>query len=67
MYSPIIQKEDGPTTVKATLSGFSTTDDQKEHGFHIHAEGKTGDFCSDAKGHYNPHWKTHGGPTDVER
>jgi Cu-Zn family superoxide dismutase len=37
------------------------------HGFHIHQYGDLGDGCKSAGAHYNPHKKTHGAPTDVER
>ena len=33
-----------------------------EHGFHIHAKGRTGDQCREAGGHFNPFGASHGSP-----
>ena len=38
-----------------------------QHGFHIHEFGNLTNACHTAGAHYNPHKKTHGGPTDEER
>merc|ERR1711935_1320436 len=38
-----------------------------QHGFHIHQFGNLSEGCKTAGPHYNPHGKTHGGPTDEER
>ncbi|KAL1140268.1 hypothetical protein AAG570_000200 [Ranatra chinensis] len=39
----------------------------KEHGFHIHEKGDLSSGCASAAGHFNPHQKHHGGPSDTER
>jgi len=63
-----IQSESSSITIKVKLTGFpSPSADQKKHGFHVHEEGKLGNSCTDAKGHYNPEGKTHGAPNDTDR
>lgn len=32
------------------------------HGFHVHTDGKLGNDCKDAAGHFNPFMKDHGDP-----
>ena len=49
-----------------SLTGFDSNTTSK-HGFHVHKEGKLGNKCKDAEGHYNPKNKQHGGPDDEER
>eukprot|EP01090_Pellita_catalonica_P023499 TRINITY_DN973_c0_g1_i1.p1 TRINITY_DN973_c0_g1~~TRINITY_DN973_c0_g1_i1.p1 ORF type:complete len:162 (+),score=30.50 TRINITY_DN973_c0_g1_i1:35-487(+) len=58
------QAKDGDaTTIAVALSGLTAG----EHGFHIHQFGDLSNGCVSAGGHFNPHGKQHGGPTDTER
>ena len=50
------------TKISGAVSGFGQ--EQKQHGFHIHKYGKTGNKCSDAGGHFNPLEVVHGNIDD---
>ena len=52
---------------KVQLRRFDTTDEDKLHGFHIHAKGDMNDACRAAEGHFNPHGRDHGSPDAEER
>ena len=54
---------DSKVNIKGTFKGLSPG----KHGFHIHQFGNLSEGCKTAGPHYNPHGKTHGGPTDEER
>lgn len=54
----------GNVTIAGTLSGVMP---EGLHGFHVHTMGDLGDGCKNAKGHFNPEDKTHGGPNDIVR
>ena len=57
----------GHVAIDVELSGFDTDNEHTLHGFHIHQTGDTGDGCRLANGHYNPHSRDHGAPSDVNR
>jgi len=42
------------------LEGFSTSDDNVFHGFHVHTHGDTSNACVGAAGHFNPESVDHG-------
>jgi len=49
--------------VTGTITGLKPG----KHGFHVHESGELKTSCMDAKGHFNPHNKDHGAPTDDNR
>jgi Cu-Zn family superoxide dismutase len=52
-----------PCTITAKITGLTAG----LHGFHIHEFGDLTNGCVTAGPHYNPHGKTHGGPSDEVR
>lgn len=46
--------------ITGTLTGIFP---EGKHGFHVHDIGDIGNECQNAKGHYNPEGKNHGGPS----
>ncbi|XP_066997624.2 superoxide dismutase [Cu-Zn] [Anabrus simplex] len=59
----LTQTGTGPVTVTGIIEGLNPG---QQHGFHIHEKGDISS-CMNAGGHYNPHGKKHGGPSDKER
>ncbi|XP_036379360.1 superoxide dismutase [Cu-Zn] [Megalops cyprinoides] len=57
------QSESAPVKLTGEITGLSAGD----HGFHVHAFGDNTNGCISAGPHFNPHNKTHGGPTDEVR
>ncbi|KAK3821119.1 MAG: cytoplasmic Cu/Zn superoxide dismutase [Benniella sp.] len=57
------ESEDAPVSVSANLTGLSPG----KHGFHVHEYGDNSNGCLSAGAHYNPHGKTHGCPTSLDR
>ena len=57
------QEGSNPTNIKYSVTGLAAG----SHGFHIHEFADFSNGCMSAGPHYNPHGKTHGGPTDEER
>ncbi|KAL6473159.1 hypothetical protein MHYP_G00193470 [Metynnis hypsauchen] len=57
------QDEGAPVKVTGAITGLTPG----LHGFHVHAFGDNTNGCISAGPHYNPHNKTHGGPTDEIR
>lgn len=49
------------------MTGEITGLEEGLHGFHIHQFGDYSSGCVSAGGHFNPHSKQHGGPTDENR
>ncbi|EFO15395.1 superoxide dismutase [Loa loa] len=56
-------KESSPTAINGEIKGLTPG----LHGFHVHQYGDTTNGCISAGPHFNPHNKTHGGPTDEIR
>ncbi len=54
---------DGEVEVRGALEGLS----RGQHGFHVHMDGKLGNGCKDAGGHYNPLAYTHSSPSSPKR
>ena len=63
----VVQSSSSNITISVNLTGFEVSTTPSKHGFHVHEHGELGNSCSDAGGHYNPHGKTHGAPSDVNR
>jgi len=51
---------------KVTGNLMTNLGETTKHGFHVHTSGNM-TTCKTTGGHYNPHGKLHGGPTDTAR
>ncbi|KAN0000638.1 hypothetical protein ACTFIZ_001074 [Dictyostelium cf. discoideum] len=49
--------------INGTVSGLTPG----QHGIHVHEFGDTSNGCISAGEHYNPRYREHGSPLDVER
>eukprot|EP01083_Nonionella_stella_P084876 235051_1 len=54
----------GDTTISGKLTGLEPN---SSVGFHVHEYGDLSDGCKSCAGHFNPHGKEHGAPTDENR
>uniref|UniRef100_A0A1D1YNR0 Superoxide dismutase [Cu-Zn] n=1 Tax=Anthurium amnicola TaxID=1678845 RepID=A0A1D1YNR0_9ARAE len=61
------ENDDGTVKVDIDLKNLTAIGANKNVGFHIHEFGDNTGGCISAGGHYNPHGKNHGAPTDSER
>ena len=59
----MLQKDGADIEISGTITGLTPG----LHGFHIHEFGNLTNGCVTAGAHYNPHGKTHAGPTDEVR
>jgi len=57
------QEDSGPVKLSGEIAGLAPG----LHGFHVHAYGDNTNGCISAGPHFNPHSKTHAGPTDADR
>jgi len=57
------ESSEEPTTIVVNIEGLTPGN----HGFHIHVFGDYSNGCISAGGHFNPHGKNHGAPSDEER
>uniref|UniRef100_V5N542 Superoxide dismutase [Cu-Zn] n=1 Tax=Gobiocypris rarus TaxID=143606 RepID=V5N542_GOBRA len=57
------ETETSPVKLSGEITGLAAG----KHGFHVHAFGDNPNGCLTAGPHFNPHSKTHGGPTDTDR
>ncbi|XP_033996337.1 superoxide dismutase [Cu-Zn] [Trematomus bernacchii] len=57
------ENDSAPVKLTGEIKGLTPG----EHGFHVHAFGDNTNGCISAGPHFNPHNKTHAGPTDEDR
>jgi len=53
-----------PVRITGTITNLTPAGN---HGFHVHESGNVTGGCGSTGGHYNPHGKDHGAPTDADR